>query len=94
MLAMPSVMISGLTRKTPTPMPLMRPTTRPTRIAIATAVVVPRDAWPAMMYAAAVAVAATDRSMPAVSITSVWPAARNASGAANCRIVPMRLSER
>ena len=43
-----------------------------------------------MMYAAAVAVAATDRSMPAVSITSVCPAARNASGAENCRIVPTR----
>ena len=30
MLAMPRVMISGFTRKTPTPMPLIRPTTRPT----------------------------------------------------------------
>ncbi len=94
MLAMPSVMISGFTRNTPTPMPLMRPTTSPTSTAMASAVPVPRDACPAMMYAAAVAVAATDRSMPAVSITSVWPAARNASGAENCRIVPMRPVER
>ena len=93
MLAMPRVMISGLTRKMPTPTPLMRPTIRPTSTAIASAVAVPRDACPAMMYAAAVAVAATDRSMPAVSITSVWPAARNASGAENCRIVPTRSVE-
>ena len=49
MLAMPSVMISGLTRNMPTPTPLISPTTRPTRTAIASAVAVPREAWPAMM---------------------------------------------
>jgi hypothetical protein len=32
--------------------------------------------------------------MPAVSITSVCPAARKASGAANCRIEPKRRVDR
>ena len=39
-------------------------------------------AQPDMMNAAAVAVVATDRSTPPVSITSVCPAARRPSGAA------------
>ena len=86
---MPSVMISGWTPKMPIPMPLTSADRRrPTASAIRIATTVPREDCPAMMYAAAVAVKPTERSMPPVSITSVWPAARIASGAASRRIVP------
>ena len=95
MLAMPSVMISGLTPEDADADAVdecRRPGRRASAIRIAATV--PREAWPAMMYAAAVAVTPIDRSMPPVSITSVWPAARIASGAASRRIVPTCSADR
>jgi hypothetical protein len=80
--AMPSVMISGWTRKIPTPIPLARPTPRPTSRPRTIARTLPSGAFEAITYAAAVAVAPIERSMPRVSIAIVWPAAMMASGAA------------
>ena len=80
--AMPRVMISGCTRKIPTPMPLTRPTASPTASPSPIARTVPSDSCEAITYAAAVAVAAIERSMPRVSIAIVCPAAMIASGAA------------
>ncbi len=81
----PSVMISGWTRKTPTPMPLARPiSTRrqhgeqrapPPGPGCTTCV--------AMMKALIVATVPTDRSMPPVSMVMVWQPASSASGMAN-----------
>ena len=68
-------MISAFTRKIATPIPLTRPIPRPTPSATRIATTVPSRAKLEIMNAAAVAVVATERSTPPVSITSVWPAA-------------------
>ena len=86
---MPRVMISGWTRNTPTPMPVSEPGERRRRRA--------RRGWPrrgpgpptsvATRNPAIDATAPTDRSMPPVSIVSVWQPARIASGTAARTIV-------
>ena len=81
------VMISGWTRKIPTPMPLTSPTTAAGTQRDERAPSQPKsDTSVAMTYAVIEATTATDRSMPPVSMVSVWQAARIASGIAN-RIV-------
>jgi hypothetical protein len=85
-LAIPKVMISGLTLNTPTPTPLIEPTSRPTNRASRSALRVPSPLRLAAMYAARFAVSATDRSIPPVSMHSVWLAAKIASGQASSRI--------
>ena len=79
-------MISGCTLNTPTPIPLTNPTATPTRSPATIDRVTPNGAWLAMMYAAAVATFATERSIPPVMTTRVWPAARIPRGAANSRM--------
>ena len=71
----PSVMISGLTRKIATPIPLTIPIPRPAARATRIAVAAPWFAKLEIMNAPVVAVVATERSTPPVSMTSVWPAA-------------------
>ena len=78
---MPRVMISGWTRKTPTPMPVIRPTRAATTSGTMIA-----TGRPELLMSVAVtnpaieATAPTDRSMPPVSIARVWQPARIASG--------------
>ncbi len=50
-----------------------------------------RGVWVAMMNAAIEAIIPTDRSMPPVSIVSVWHAARIASGMAARTVTPTQL---
>ena len=76
--AVASVMIRGWTRSSTTPMPLIVPT----QVVIASTSPTPSSptvSQPAVtsgsMMAAKVMVLATDRSIPAAMITSVWPAA-------------------
>ena len=71
----PRVMISGLTRKIATPIPLTTPIPSPAASATAIAAAAPWFAKLEIMKAPVVAVVATERSTPPVSITSVWPAA-------------------
>ncbi len=81
---MPRVMISGWTRNTPTPMPV----TRPARAAAVSETAIATGTPPGSLTRVAVtkpameATAPTDRSMPPVSIVSVWQPARIASGIA------------
>ena len=70
----PSVMISGLTRKIATPIPLTIPIPRPASRATPIAFAAPSVAKLEIMNAPVVAVVATERSTPPVSITSVCPA--------------------
>src|SRR5207237_10892510 len=86
------VMISGCTRNTATPTPLTRPTASPTSRPATIARVTPNGAWLAMMYAAAVATLATERSIPPVMTTSVWPAASMPNGAANSTMFDTQLA--
>ncbi len=89
---MPSVMISGWTLNTPTPMPLAIPAMR--AASRASAMAGPDPIWPvwvAMMNAAIEATVPTDRSMPPVSIASVWAAPRIASGTAARIVEPTQL---
>ena len=68
----------------PTPMPLARPTSAATPSASGMAKTVSmKDTWVAMTKAVIVATTPTERSMPPVSMVSVWAAARMASGMAN-----------
>ena len=89
----PSVMISGCTRKTPTPMPLASPisTAGTSAMRIATA-----GSWlttcVAMMKAPIVATVLTERSMPPVSMVMVWQPARMASGIANLTVLAIQRS--
>jgi hypothetical protein len=83
----PSVMISGFTRKIPTPIPLARPIPRPTARPATMPETVPLFPCHEVAKAAAVAVNATERSTPPVSITRVWPAAIIPSGAATRNVV-------
>ena len=80
---MPRVMISGWTLNTPMPMPLIVPamTAAPRPMRIATTWPWPVD-WVATRNAAIDAIVPTERSMPPVSIASVWQPARIASGIA------------
>ena len=90
----PSVMISGWTRKMPTPMPLARPISIPGTMrdehrrsqARASAI------WVATMKALIVATVPTERSMPPVSIVMVWQPARMASGIANLIVLAIQRS--
>ena len=84
---MAMVMMSGFTRKTPTPMPLAAPAPIPTRIPSPIATNAPFSAWAAVMYAAAVAIMEADRSMPPVIMRTVWLAAMIPTGTA-MRAVP------
>ena len=73
---MPRVMISGWTLNTPTPMPFTMPAIergdqRPGRSPTTGP---GRPVWVAMMNAAIEATVPTDRSMPPVSMRSVWHA--------------------
>src|SRR5215211_6249944 len=68
-------MISAFTRKIATPVPFTSPIPRPTPSATRIATTVPSRAKLEIMNADAVAVVATERSTPPVSMTSVWPAA-------------------
>ncbi len=81
---MARVMISGLTRNTPTPRPLAPPADdpgqQPEHDGDERRPGVP--GWP-RRRPPAVATMVTERSMPAVSIRMVWPAAMIPSGAAN-----------
>ena len=79
-------MISGLTLKTPTPTPLTVPTARPTARAMPSATTGPDPLWLAATYAAKFAVMTVERSMPPVSMHSVWLAARMASGQASSSV--------
>jgi hypothetical protein len=83
----PSVMISAFTRKSATPMPFTSPIRRPTASATAIALSEPLVPKRETMNAAAVAVVATERSTPPVSITSVWPADIRPSTAAKRNVV-------
>ncbi len=67
----PSVMISALTRKRAIPMPLTSPIPSPTASASAIASAEPCVPKREMTNAPVVAVVATDRSTPPVSMTSV-----------------------
>ena len=68
----PSVMISGLTRKIATPIPLTSPIPKPEAEREEQCGTVPwACAVPEVMNAPAVAVVATERSTPPVSMTSV-----------------------
>ena len=79
---MPRVMISGWTRKTPTPMPV----SSPARAAAARATTIAKGDPPGLSTSVAVtnpaieATAPTERSIPPVSIVSVWQPARIARG--------------
>ena len=80
---MPRVMISGWTLNTPMPMPLTTPASAQAARASRSATIPPwSGVWVAMMNAAIEAIIPTERSMPPVSIVSVWQAARIASGTA------------
>ncbi len=79
---MPRVMINGFTLNTPIARPLMAPTASPTASAIVNATNAPRSLSLAATYAARFAVIATERSIPPVSMHSVWLAAKIASGQA------------
>ena len=79
---MPRVMISAFTRKIPTPIPLTTPIASPTPSAIRIALAEPSVPKRETKNALAVAVVATERSTPAVSITSVCPADSRPSTAA------------
>ena len=87
---MARVMISGWTRNTPTPMPV----TRPARAAAARATAIPWTHPPGLWTNVAVtnpaieATVATERSMPPVSIVSVWQPARMARGTEARMITP------
>jgi hypothetical protein len=84
------VMISGCTRNTPIPIPLIVPATAAATRAISNAAPSPMlGSSVATMNPAAEATAPTDRSMPPVSIARVWQAARSASGMAACTVKPM-----
>jgi hypothetical protein len=80
-------MISGLTRKMPTPIPLANPMPTPTASPARIPWTVPFPPCHEVANAAAVAVNATERSTPPVSMTSVWPAAIIPSGAATKNVV-------
>ena len=85
---MPRVMISGWTRNTPTPMPVTRPGQRGRAERDGDARTQP-PGWltrVAMTKPAIDATSPTDRSMPPVSMVSVWHPARIASGTAARRI--------
>ena len=87
---MARVMISGCTRNTPTPMPV----TRPASAAAASAMTIPWTHPPGLWTNVAVtnpaieATAATDRSIPPVSIVSVWQPPRMANGTEARKITP------
>ena len=82
-------MISGWTRKTPTPIPVISPATAAAINAMAIAggapIVMATDD---VRNPASDATAPTDRSMPPVSIASVWQPARIASGIAARSVTP------
>ena len=87
---MPRVMISGWTRNTPTPMPVSEPGEGRDREGHDD-----RDGQPpglstsvATTNPAIEATAPTERSIPPVSIVSVWQPARIASGTAPRRMTP------
>src|SRR5690242_12856607 len=89
----PRVTISGWTRKTPTAIP----DTRPARTAAANDTTIAWATPPGLWIRVAVtnpaieATALTDRSIPPVSIVSVWQAARIARGTALRTITPAQL---
>ncbi len=93
---MPRVTMSGWTRKTPTLMPL----TSPTSTAALSATATPSGQPPGWLMNVAVtkpaieATKPTDRSMPPVSIVSVWQPARMASGTAARTITPTQPASR
>ena len=80
---MPSVMISGWTPKIPIPMPLSVPISRPTPSAIRIATDRAARGLAGHDVRRRRGREAIERSMPPVSITIVWPAARIPSGAAS-----------
>jgi hypothetical protein len=88
--SMPRVATNGATLRRLMMRPLMRPARRPTPTAPATASQ-RRSGCPTTIEAPVMALTAmtlpTDRSMPPVRITSVWPSATSANGAAAIRIV-------
>ena len=92
---MPRVTISGWTRNTPTPMPVDEAGQRGGRERDA----IPSTKPPGLLISVAVtnptidATAPTDRSMPPVSIVSVWQPARIASGIAVRRMTAAQLGE-
>ena len=90
---MPRVMISGWTRKTPTPMPVTSAgRARPRRAPRGCRRRVPGRRRASRRTNPAIdATAPTDRSMPPVSIVSVWQPARIASGTAARMIAPTQL---
>jgi hypothetical protein len=81
---MPSVTISGCARKMPTPIPVISPAST----AAVSDTTTPWTTPPGLLMSVAVtnptieATAPTDRSIPPVSIVSVWQPARIASGMA------------
>ena len=83
-------MINGCTRNTPIPMPLSRPASAATT----SATTIPSAAPPGLFTNVAVTkpamdpTAATERSMPPVSMVSVWQPARIARGTEARRITP------
>ena len=84
---MPSVMISGWTRKTPTPMPVTNPASAAATSATTIPVGVPAPAAnDATTKPDIEATAPTERSMPPVSIVSVWHPARIARSTAARRM--------
>ena len=86
---MPRVMISGWTRNTPTPMPVRRPATAAAKSATTIAVGVPELSTSVATTKPAIeATAPTERSMPPVSIVSVWQPARIARGTAARSMTP------
>jgi hypothetical protein len=86
---MPRVMISGWTRKTPTPTPVTRPATAAAMSAMSRAIGSPCEPTRVATRNPDIeATAPTDRSMPPVRKVSVWQAARMASGMPARRMTP------
>src|SRR5258708_1558682 len=86
--SVPSVVISGGTRNTEMRQPFNKPAARPTQReeSAETLRLHPLLASPAAITADKTQTAATERSIPAVMMTSVWPSAAIVVGAATNRI--------
>src|SRR5687767_3511768 len=86
------VMISGWTRKIPTPIPFTSPTSAAGTRAMSEAASQPKsDTFVAMTYEAIDATTATERSIPPVSMVSDWQAAMIARGMANRSVLDTQL---